>query len=119
MAQPRPDRRHFPRIDTPVIVEFANPDNKQDERSYTQNLSEEGTRFPTRVKFDVGQEIHMRLQIPPSSTTIHATGQVMWVREVARITTPQYEVGVRFRWSEDPDHAALHHHLAGLFPRKV
>ena len=119
MAQPRPERRHFPRIETPVIVEFVNPANQQGERSYTQNLSEEGTRFPTKVKFEVGQEVHMRLEIAANAATIHATGQVIWVREVARINAPQYEVGIRFRWSEDPDQAALHHHLSSLFSRRL
>ncbi len=111
-------RRHI-RVQTPVLLEFPNPSTMKTERSFTQDVSESGVRFPTTVKLSVGQEVPVRLVLPFHDGAMHTTGEVMWVREIARLGAPQYEVGVRFRWIEDPDRQRLSRHLATLFPRRV
>ena len=111
-------RRHI-RVQSPVLLEFPNPATMKTERSFTQDVSESGARFPTTVKLSVGQELPIRLALPFHDGPMHATGEVMWVREISRLGAPQYEVGVRFRWIEDPDRQRLSRHLSTLFPRRV
>jgi len=113
------ERRRHIRVDTPVLVEFPNPGTMKTERSFTQDVSESGMRFPTAVKLAVGQELALTLQLPFHELTMHATGEVLWIREISRLGAPQYDVGVRFRWIEDPDRHRLTRHLASLFPRRA
>ena len=89
------------------------------ERSFTQDVSESGMRFPTTVKLQIGQELPITMELPFRDATMHATGQVQWIREVSRHGTPQCEVGVRFRWIEDPDRQRLTRHLSTLFGKRV
>ena len=113
------ERRASVRVATPVLVEFPNPATMKTERSFTQDVSETGMRFPTTVKLQIGQELPLTLQLPFSPATMQATGEVIWIREVSRLGAPQYGVGVRFRWIEDPDRQRLMRHLASLFSRRV
>jgi len=101
------------------MIEFPSPETMKTERSFTQDVSETGMRFPTPATLAIGQEVAFRLDLPFQNTTLHATGEVMWIRETSRLGAPQYDVGVRFRWLEDPDRQRLIHHLASLFPRRV
>ena len=111
-------RRHV-RMETPVLIEFPTPGTMKTERSYTQDVSESGMRFPTPVRLQIGQELPLTLQLPFHNASMQATGEVQWIRETSRLGAPQYEVGVRFRWIEDPDRQRLVRHLSGLFPRRV
>ena len=112
------ERRRHIRVETPVMVEFPNPETMKTERSFTQDVSESGMRFPTAVRLQIGAEIPLTLELPFQNTTMHATGQVQWIREISRHGIPHYEVGVRFRWIEDPDRQRLSRHLSGgLGPR--
>jgi hypothetical protein len=113
------ERRRHIRIETPVLVEFPNPETMKTERSYTTNVSESGLKFPTPVKMQVGQEIPLTLELPFNAGPLHATGQIQWVREISRHGEPQYEIGMNFRWMEDPDRARLTRHLTTVFPRRV
>ena len=113
------ERRAHIRIHTPVMVEFPNPVTMKTERSFAQDVSESGLCFPTTVKLQVGQEVPLSMELPFSNATMHATGEVMWIREVARLGQTQYEIGVRFRWIEDPDRQRLNRHLLDLFRRRV
>ena len=113
------ERRRYIRIQTPVLVEFPNPETMKTERSFTQDVSESGMRFPSAVKLQVGQELPMTLELPFHDATMNATGEVVWIREVSRLGAPQYEVGVRFRWIQDPDRQRLVRHLANLFGPRV
>jgi len=110
----RERRRHI-RVETPILVEFPNPTTMKTERSFTQDVSAAGMRFPTPMKLQIGQELPLTLQLPFQDAPMHATGEVMWIREIARIGGPQYEVGVRFRWIEDPDRQRLTRHITTLF----
>ncbi len=110
------ERRGHIRVETPVLVEFPNPDSMKTERSFTQDVSESGMRFPTLVKLQIGQELPLTLELPFRDATMHTTGEIIWIREVSRFGAPQYDVGVRFRWIEDPDRQRLLRHLATLFP---
>ena len=112
------ERRRHIRMPTPVLVEFPAPGTMKTERSFTQDVSESGMRFPTAVKLQVGQELPLTLELPFRDATLHATGEVTWVREISRLGEPQYEIGVRFRWIEDPDRQRLTRHLTNLFPRR-
>jgi len=113
------ERRRHIRVETPVLVEFPNPETMKTERSFTQDVSETGMRFPTAVKLQVGQQLALTLELPFHDATMHATGDVVWIREVARLGAPQYDVGVRFRWIEDPDRHRLLRHLATFSPRRT
>lgn len=113
------ERREHIRVETPVIVEFPNPGTMKTERSFTQDVSESGMRFPSAVRLQVGQELPMAIELPFGDAAMHATGEVVWVREVSRLGPPQYEIGVRFRWIEDPDRQRLTRHLVSVFPRRA
>jgi c-di-GMP-binding flagellar brake protein YcgR len=113
------ERRRHIRVDTPVLVEFPNPETMKTERSFTQDVSETGMRFPTAVKLQVGQQLALTLELPFHDATMHATADVVWIREVARLGAPHYDVGVRFRWIEDPDRHRLLRHLSAFFPRRT
>ena len=113
------ERRRHIRVETPILVEFPNPETMKTERSFTQDVSESGMRFPTAVRLQIGQELPITMELPFRDATMHATGQVQWIREVSRHGMPQYEVGVRFRWIEDPDRQRLVRHLANLFGKRV
>jgi Tfp pilus assembly protein PilZ len=108
------ERRRHIRVTSPILVEFPNPDTMKTERSFTEDVSASGMRFPTAVRLQIGQELALSLELPFNSSTIHATGEVLWIREISRHGTPQYDVGVRFRWLEDPDRQRLARHLAGF-----
>lgn len=113
------ERRRYIRVETPVLVEFQDPQTHATERSFTQDVSEQGMRFPTTAKLQIGQELTLSLELPFQEHTMRATAEVLWIREVSRLGAPQYDVGVRFRWLEDPDRQRLIRHLARLFPRRV
>jgi len=111
-------RRHI-RVTTPVMIEFPNPATLKTERSFSVNVSETGLRFPTPVRLSVGHEIPLTLALPFHHTPMHATGEILWIREISRLGAPQYEVGVRFQWLDDPDRQRLAHHLATFFPGRM
>ncbi len=111
-------RRHR-RLTTPVLVEFPNPETMKTERSFTEDASENGMRFPTDVKLRVGQQIPLTLGLPFNNASMQATGEVLWVRQVARLGSEHYDVGVRFHWIEERDRQRLSRHLAELFPSKL
>ena len=113
------ERRRHIRVATPVMLQFPSPETMKSERSYSLDVSESGLRFSTTVKFQVGQEIPMTLQLPFNDNAMHATGAVSWVREIARHGETQYEVGVQFRWMEDPDRQRLNRHLGSVFKGRV
>ena len=110
------ERRRFVRLETPALVEFPHPSTMKTERSFTQDVSETGMRFPTAVKLEVGQELPFTIELPFQRAAMHATGEVLWIREVSRHGAPQYDIGVRFRWLEDPDRRQLLRHLSSRFP---
>ena len=110
------ERRGHVRLRTPALVEFPNPSTWKTERSFTHDLSETGLRFPTTVKLQVGQELALTLELPFQNSTFHATAEVVWIREIARVGITQYEVGVQFRWLEDPDRQRLVRHLQTFWP---
>ena len=113
------ERRQHTRVSTPVIIKFPHPSTMKTEQSYSHDVSESGMRFPTPVKFEIGQELPMVLQLPFEDTTLHATAVIVWIREISRLGPPQYEIGVRFRWMEDPDRQRLTHHLSAFFHRRA
>ena len=108
------ERRRLIRAQVPVLIEFPHPVTMKTERSFTQDISESGLRFPTAVKLQIGQEMPLTLQLPYQPSPFHATGEVMWIREVARLGATQYDVGLRFRWIEDPDRQRLDRVLRGF-----
>jgi Tfp pilus assembly protein PilZ len=108
------ERRQHVRVKSPALIEFRDPATSQTERSFTHDISETGLRFPTTVKFQVGEELALSLELPfrdSQGVPFRATGEVIWIREVARLGATQYDVGLRFRWIEDPDRQRLLHHL--------
>lgn len=113
------ERREHSRLQAPVLVEFVDPHSAKPERSFTHDISTSGMRFPTAVKFQVGQEVPFALDLPSERPPFHATGQVVWVREVARLGATQYDVGVRFRWVEDPDLQRLSSFLVACLSSEV
>ena len=113
------ERRRAIRIDAPVLVEFPNPDTMKTERSYTSDVSERGMRFPTAVRLQVSQKLPLAIQLPFGGASMHATGDIMWIREIARQGDPQYEVGVQFEWVEDPDRQHLTRFLLEMSRRRV
>lgn len=108
------ERRRHIRVPTPVMIEFPDPATMKTERSFTQDVSDTGLRFPTGVKFEIGQEVPVTLQLPFNDAVLHATGAIVWIREISRLGATQYEVGMAFRWIEDPDRQRLNHHLGSL-----
>ena len=113
------ERRRYVRITTPVLIEFPNPATWKTERSFTHDVSEGGLRFPTEVKLQMGQELALTLELPFKNTTFHATGEVVWIREIARHAGTQYDVGIRFKWIEDQDHQRLARFLHAFLPQRV
>lgn len=105
------ERRRHIRVNTPVLIEFPGPGMMKTERSFSQDVSETGMRFPTAVKLQVGQELPLTLRLPFNDWELHATGEILWIRETSRLREPQYEVGVRFHWVDDPDRQRLARHL--------
>ena len=105
------ERRQVVRVNAPVLIEFPNPKTLKTERSFTMDISETGLRFPTDIPLQVGQELALSLELPFERTTFHATGEIVWVREISRHGGVQYDVGLRFRWLEDPDLQRLNRYL--------
>ena len=101
------ERRSHIRLKTPVLIEYPNPTTWKTERSFTQDVSETGIRFPTPIKLQIGQELALTLELPFQDSTFHAMGEIIWIREIACLGATQYEVGLRFRWIEDPDQQRL------------
>ena len=113
------ERRQQLRVPMPVLVEFQDLQTRTMERTFTQDVSESGMRFPTSVKLQIGQELPLTIQLSVPPTTLRATGAVVWIREVSRVGGPQYEVGVRFQWVEDPDREQLKRHLTSVQPSRA
>jgi len=104
------ERREHVRIKTPVLIEFPHPATSKTERSFTHDISETGMRFPTAVKLQVGEQLILILALPSRDSqpaTFRAIGEVVWIREVARLGSTQYDVGLRFLWVKDPDRDRL------------
>ena len=101
------------------MVAFPSPGTMKTEHSFTQDVSESGIRFPTPVRLQIGQQLPLTLQLPFSDASMQAIGEVMWIREISRLGAPQYEIGARFQWIEDPDRQRLSRHLGTLFPQRV
>ena len=112
------ERRQHVRLNSPVLIQFPNPATLKTEQSFTHDISESGLRFPTAVKLQVGQELALTLELPFERSTFHAMGEVIWIREIARLGATQYDVGVRYKWIEDPDRSRLERHLRTLFLAK-
>lgn len=110
------ERREYVRIKTPVLIEFPNPATWKTERSFTHDISEGGLRFPTEVKLQMGQELALTLALPFKETNFHASGEVLWIREISRHAGTQYEVGIRFKWIEDQDQQRLQRFLLAFLP---
>lgn len=113
------ERRQHVRIRTPVMIEFPHPVTWKTERSYSSDISETGLRFPTLVKLEIGQELALRLGLPFQQATFNATGEVVWIRAIARFGLTQYEVGVHFKWLQDPDRQRLVRHLEAFSAFRV
>lgn len=113
------ERRGYVRVQVPVLIEFPHPGTWKTERSFTSDISESGLRFPTTVKLQMGQELALTLQLPYQNASFHATGEVIWIREIARLGATQYEVGLRFRWIEDPDRQRLTRFFQNVLPSKL
>ena len=113
------EQRQHVRVKTPVMIGFPNPTTWKTEQSFTQDVSESGLRFPTAVKLQIGQELALTLELPFQKTIFHATVEIVWIREIARIGATQYEIGVHFRWIEDPDRQRLVRHLGTFLSSKV
>ena len=111
------ERRRKVRVLSPVLVEFPSPGTMKTARSFTQDVSESGMRFPTGIKLDIGQQLPLTLQLPFHNVTLHAMAEVMWIRVISRYGAPQYEIGVRFLWVDDPDRQRMVRHLASLSQR--
>ncbi len=110
------ERRQQIRVKTPVLIEFPNPVSMKTERTFTQDVSDTGVRFPTEVKLQVGQELPLTFELPYERTPFHATGRVIWIREISRMGGgSQYDVGLTFRWIEDPDRNRLERFLQTVF----
>ncbi len=108
------ERRQYGRAKSPVLIEFGQ--GSAIERSFTYDISEGGLRFPTTAELRVGQELVLTLDLPQQERC-QATAQVVWIRELAKIGATQYDVGVRFRWMEDPDRQRLRRHLQPLLKK--
>ena len=116
------ERRQHVRIKTPVLIEFPHPATSKTERSFTHDISETGLRFPTTVKLQVGEQLVLILALPSRNAqqaTFRAIGEVVWIREVARLGATQYEVGLRFRWIEDPDFQRLARFLQAFLASRL
>ena len=113
------ERREQVRLQVPVLIEYPHPETWKTERSFTHDISLTGIRFPTEVKFQVGQELLLTLELPFEYTTFQATGEIVWIREIARLGATQYDVGVRFRWMEDLSRQRLDRTLRSFWPAKV
>ena len=108
------ERRGHIRVKAPVLVEYPAPGSYKTERSFTLDVSDTGLHFPTSTKLSIGQELPLTLHVPATDTPLQATGEVIWIREVARHGATQYDVGLRFRWIEDPDQQRLSRFLGSL-----
>ncbi len=108
------ERRQYIRVKTPVLIEFPAPETMKTERSFTSDISDTGLRFPTMVRLPLGHELALTFVLPYQRASFQATGEVIWVREIARLGATQYEVGVRFRWIQDPDRQRLNNYLHGM-----
>jgi len=113
-----PERREFPRLRAPVLIEFDHPTTAQREHSFTQDVSESGLRFPTAAELRIGQELTLDLLVP-EQPAIRASGQVVWIRQIADIGQTQYDVGMRFRWSEQATRERLGRFVQNLMSRRM
>jgi hypothetical protein len=113
------ERREFVRFRIPVLIEFPHPETCSTERSFTQDISTTGLRFPTPVQLTVGKELALTMELPFQSAAFHATGEVVWIREIARLGATQYEVGLNFRWMEEHDRQRLSNCLHNFISAKL
>jgi hypothetical protein len=113
------EQRRYIRLQTQILIEFPNPSTMKTERSFTQDVSESGIRFPTAVPLQIGQQLPLTLHLPYPDTTFQATAEIVWIRQVSRLGGPQYDVGVQFCWIQDPDRQRLVRHLSHLFQHRA
>ena len=112
------ERRQALRLKIPVLVEFLSPDTAKPERSFTQDLNAAGLRFPTAARLNIGQELAVTIELD-AQRSFRTTGEIIWIREISRIGPVQYEVGMRFRWIEDPDRQRLNTFLLNSWQTEV
>ncbi|OGX49638.1 MAG: hypothetical protein A3G88_02825 [Omnitrophica WOR_2 bacterium RIFCSPLOWO2_12_FULL_63_16] len=102
-----------------MLIEFPDPLTLKTAQSFTQDISVGGVRFPTDVRLQMGHALALTLHLPFHNARFHATGEVVWLREIARLGSTQYEVGARFVWIDDPDRQRLTRHLQSVLSSKV
>jgi len=68
---------------------------------------------------EAGQTLPVTLELPFSPLPIQATGEIMWVRQAPRLGPARREVGLQFRWVEEPDRQRLSRHLTSVFAASV
>ena len=77
---------------------------------YAKNISKGGTFIRTSKPLDVGTEFNFVLSIPSQSEQLQLKGEVMWVvtEEEEATGAEQAGMGIRFKFSDDSERAAVH-----------
>jgi hypothetical protein len=91
MAEPRSDRRKYPRIPTDQVISFS-PLDHRDQLAVSRNVSAGGIRFEA-VGCEIALGDTVRVTFNVGERTVVAVGRVSWATEIDPITL---DVGIEF-----------------------
>jgi hypothetical protein len=86
------ERRHFPRISSPVYYRFA---KSQALRQRVSNISVGGVRIYSDHRLDVGEQVDLELYFP-SGFSGKGTARVVWIKEMPPASGANYDMGLEF-----------------------
>jgi len=87
---------------------------------YAKNISKGGTFIRTSKPLDVGTEFVFVLSIPGTHEQLQLQGEVMWTVDEAHATDEQSAgMGIRFRFAEESERAALEAFVGKLMSEKL
>jgi hypothetical protein len=90
------ERRKFIRIIEALKISYkvmVPPDGTGE--CLTKNVGEGGISFTVQQKLNPGDVLELEISIPTVTSSVKATGQVVWVKEIKKFNL-RYMMGVKF-----------------------
>ena len=103
------ERRMFPRLDEPALVNYTLLDDRLlQARSVSDDISEGGIRFPTDERLSPGSQVELEINIPSASLFLVSQGVIIWQKKLDKgIGRWCYVMGIKFIDMEPSDKEQL------------
>ena len=107
MADTRPDRRQFFRINTKLTTRYTIRGTGRTHQALTKNVGEGGVCFVATESVNEGQDLDMEITLPIRSAPIKFSGRVAWPSVSTTSDSKYHEVGVQYMEIDDKERALM------------